>query len=406
MESVFQISEKFVEQILTRTVSAIHEVEKDDVRKDFYFFERIGQLLEPIVRNDVIKILVQHCLQASLEREEDSFNSFAVTLEPQDPEYSREQFVFETPIPFSATSLKKLASAINPNKYHIGVWLRNGKLEIWGYKQNILSFISISSLSPGKITYTCIAGIDSSFKCLITFSQSGFLNPMDSDSPLRKWLSRQYRDISDFQKLVDLHYAITRIFDLGKGGTILLTKAGTSKFLESLNQPLLYRIKNPSIDLQFPQLQDKQEMWKKMQSNANLDVKLNTQAKVAFRNELSLKTLEAKYALDNIANLSTVDGAVLLDENFTLIGFGAKIVIPEKEQQDLLYRHSYETDLKPTRSSECGGMRHQSAISFISEQHDCLAIVVSEDKRVSLFYWDESKKSVVQIRNYELIAVR
>ena len=47
------------------------------------------------------------------------------------------------------------------------------------------------------------------------------------------------------------------------------------------------------------------------------------------------------------------------------------------------------------------GMRHISATEFINEQKDCLAVVVSEDRKVSVVSWDEELQLVKITKNFE-----
>ena len=51
--------------------------------------------------------------------------------------------------------------------------------------------------------------------------------------------------------------------------------------------------------------------------------------------------------------------------------------------------------------AELGGTRHQSAAQFVFDQKDAIAIVASQDGRLSVLVWDRSEGKVAVIRPVE-----
>ncbi|MBS2020188.1 MAG: hypothetical protein JST00_45435 [Deltaproteobacteria bacterium] len=84
-----------------------------------------------------------------------------------------------------------------------------------------------------------------------------------------------------------------------------------------------------------------------------------------------------------IANLAAIDGAVVLDKRFTLVGFGAEVSasLPSPSR---VWRAS---DVEGTRlrvdGIESVGTRHRAAYRFVNDHPNGLAIVISHDGGVS-----------------------
>jgi hypothetical protein len=99
-----------------------------------------------------------------------------------------------------------------------------------------------------------------------------------------------------------------------------------------------------------------------------------------------------------VANLAAVDGAVLLDRRFALIGFGAE-VSPESASPAQLWR-AFDTEGRERRAEdvEAVGTRHRAAYRFVHEHAGALAIVVSQDGGVTfvanmdgeVVYWEQA----------------
>jgi hypothetical protein len=81
-------------------------------------------------------------------------------------------------------------------------------------------------------------------------------------------------------------------------------------------------------------------------------------------------------ALTTIASLAEADGAVLLDQTFTVMGFGAKVAVAKDDQ----------ARAKPFG----GGMRRTSAAAFCAKVPGATSFVVSEDGHATRFTYSES----------------
>ena len=99
---------------------------------------------------------------------------------------------------------------------------------------------------------------------------------------------------------------------------------------------------------------------------------------------------EVARTIDWVAGLTAVDGAVLINERYELLGFGAKIGrrrgSPQVEQITLTepIQRAVPVLVHP---EELGGTRHLSAAQFVHDQRDAIALVVSQDGRFTIFEW-------------------
>jgi len=88
--------------------------------------------------------------------------------------------------------------------------------------------------------------------------------------------------------------------------------------------------------------------------------------------------------LESVGNLAAVDGAVLIDSQLQVLGFGCFVDLPDSERDVACLVGSSGVEKRPSKS--LGGGRHRSAIEFCCRFAPAAAIVVSEDGRISLFW--------------------
>ena len=88
---------------------------------------------------------------------------------------------------------------------------------------------------------------------------------------------------------------------------------------------------------------------------------------------------QRRHWIDSIAHLAGIDGAVLIDSSFRVLGFSAFTDSDPTEVQKLLQSGTFERVL----SSSLGGGRHRSAVQFCKKYAPAAAVVVSEDGRIT-----------------------
>jgi DisA bacterial checkpoint controller nucleotide-binding len=83
-----------------------------------------------------------------------------------------------------------------------------------------------------------------------------------------------------------------------------------------------------------------------------------------------------------LSDLTAVDGCLLLDHEFTVLGFGVEIQIPGFEDEIVYQALDIEALECTLESVESAGTRHRAAYRLCREHDKCLAIVVSQDGAV------------------------
>jgi hypothetical protein len=84
-----------------------------------------------------------------------------------------------------------------------------------------------------------------------------------------------------------------------------------------------------------------------------------------------------------IANLAAIDGAVLLDKRFGVLGFGAEVSAELPPPERVLRALDSNGDVRVPDDIEKVGTRHRAAYRFVNDHPASLAIVVSQDGGVS-----------------------
>ncbi len=84
-----------------------------------------------------------------------------------------------------------------------------------------------------------------------------------------------------------------------------------------------------------------------------------------------------------VANLAAIDGAVLLDKRFGLLGFGAEVSAELPPPERVLRALDSNGDVRVPDDFEKVGTRHRAAYRFVNDHPSGLAIVVSQDGGVS-----------------------
>jgi hypothetical protein len=102
-------------------------------------------------------------------------------------------------------------------------------------------------------------------------------------------------------------------------------------------------------------------------------------------------------AIDEIAGLTAVDGATLINADYELLAFGAKIIRRKGSPQ---VGHVIVTEpidgWRPViaEPAQFGGTRHLAGAQFVYDQRDAIALVASQDGRFTVFTYSPSEEVV------------
>jgi hypothetical protein len=102
-----------------------------------------------------------------------------------------------------------------------------------------------------------------------------------------------------------------------------------------------------------------------------------------------------------VGDLGLIDGAVVMDLNLRLHGFGAKLLYGPQEFHVATLSAVTGRLRKTVSLGELGGMRHQSAARFVNTNRGCDVFVVSQDGRLSMFSWSEHLQTVAVVQHLE-----
>ena len=93
----------------------------------------------------------------------------------------------------------------------------------------------------------------------------------------------------------------------------------------------------------------------------------------------------------------------MVTRGLELLGFGAKIEIKRAFKGPLVRFQAVagEQPVVHSRLEDLGGTRHQSAARFVEMHKDTLAIVVSQDRHVSVMHWEQDRAAVSVMRGAE-----
>ena len=191
---------------------------------------------------------------------------------------------------------------------------------------------------------------------------------------------------------------------LGRGGTILVVPQTDSRWRKSVDlssalvfdKPIHRLAKALEDILQLSARVD--EQWRARVQGEHT-IEKNWRELQAARSRLTSASLY-------LTSLSTIDGAVVINDRLAVYASGAKITAPAPKLLDRL------VDMNPNRDDThlghggkaLGGTRHSSAASFVAANKMSIAIVISQDGRVSLITWDKSRKSLKRLRLDDLVA--
>ena len=328
-----------------------------------------------------IAAIINATFWASFRPEEGRFPKISLAFLP--PEAARLPMVFEHPLPLTAGVLRKLAPAVERPEIHLGVWNHGDELKVWGTTRTIPSFCFVlEDIEPGLLVvkhrrfggfgkYANVAVLKGEQVKVI--DEKGTSLP-DCPSLLKALLAFTAAATNG------PHHSLNILVQLSAsmrahahGGTMLVVPAGYEGWRESIAQPVLY-----SITPRF----------------AALSELLRQEVKEENRRPWESAV---RRVVDTIGGMTAVDGATVINDQYEVLAFGAKIrrrdghapvdkwIITEPIVGNL------PIVVHPT---EHGGTRHLSAAQFVNDQREALALVASQDGRFTVFAWSPCEEMV------------
>ncbi len=356
-------------------------------------YKEISSLTPIMLANEAeLANLVNCAFWGSLLQEEGRQVSISLCL--ISPDVASKSILLEHELPFTPESLRKLSPALVSPSNYIGISKSDsGSMLIWGVGRFPPdNSVRLETRRAGQISIKI--GFDNA-AIFYPGAEPRYLGRQGIarfNSLLRLVLNASDRDEADLNRAALLGELVDRMRRHGRSGTILLLPDFANLNWEvSIAQPIPYRAKagQPSIAEISGQII---HTWNAVSENESDDAKRR-----ALFAQLS-QNLDVE--LDAVAGMTAVDGAVLLDTNLKLLGFGAKITAaqnPSGPPNILVWELAHENKEFSMPFEKIGGTRHQSAAKFVARHSQCGAIVASQDGRLSvMFSRDENQVTIVR----------
>jgi len=324
-------------------------------------------------------MIIDAAFWASLRKEEG--HSPKISLAFVAPAQAGNPLIFKQRLSLTSTALAKIAPGVERAGIHLGVWHEEGEIYIWGTTTSIPNFcfvLDVSEPSLLVIKHRRFSGFGKFTNVAVLKGEQ--IKIVDSGSGAMPDTPQLVLSLLDLTAPSYWNDAVNVMIQLAvsmrahqRGGTLLIVSSKNNNWLHSIIKPFQYGVQPAFSGLSKLLNQDRKEasqiFWQ-----------------TALRREV-----------EHMAGLTAVDGATIVNENYDLLAFGAKIGRAKgKETVDdiILIEPVYGGGAVTMPAAKMGGTRHLSAAQFVNDQHDALALVASQDGHYTLFSWSETRNMV------------
>jgi hypothetical protein len=328
-----------------------------------------------------IAAIINATFWASFRPEEGRFPKISIAYLP--PEQAGQPMVFEHPLPLTAGVLTKLAPAVERPEIHLGVWNHGDELRVWGTTRTIPSFCFVlEDIEPGLLVvkhrrldgfgkYANVAVLKG--ETVKVIDEKGTSLP-DCPSLLRALLAFTAAAANGPARSLNILVQLSASMCAhGHGGILLVVPSDSDRWRDSIAQPILYSITPAFSEIASLVRQKVDEEDRKQWESA------------------------LRRVVDTTGGMTAVDGATVINDQYEVLAFGAKI---RRKEGSLPVDKWVITEpvvgnlpivVQPT---EHGGTRHLSAAQFVFDQRDALALVASQDGKFTVFAWSPCEEMV------------
>lgn len=378
--SVFRLEADFVKQLRNRILEQVAFFSSSHSKQGITEDEIVPTL-------EQLEEIILAMFWASLKPEEGRLSRFRITFaEPLPLNYL--SLIFERPKRLTVEELRKLAPAVLPPDGQVVVWPHGekGELHIWGLQTTDLARVTFEAVEPGRLIVSY-----PHFKIAeITGQRSGFISSGWNREGLElmsayegKGKSVSIVEALSFFKMHTTEEVLSRMRLLGHGGALIFVPE-SRRWQRSVEQPMVY-----ACDQNLNQVGRIVEHFvESLEKVAGKGETGDGRIRIMDQGMKLITSPEYKAfvgdAARSIAYLSAVDGATILNENFEVLAFGAKLKAPKRgaRAETVVRVTPLETDSDPEEvpiDHEFRGTRHLSAAQFVFNNPDSVAFVVSQD---------------------------
>ena len=319
----------------------------------------------------IIEAIIDVAFWASLRKEEGRSPKISISLLP--PEQSNSPLIFGKRLRLTPHNLTKLAPAVESPGIHLGVWYDGEELYVWGTTLAIPGICMVLEvIEPGLLVvkhsrtdgfgkFVNIAVLKGDEIKVIDEQNTGLLHCPGLISSLANMPSFLLEESVNI--IVELAAAMR---SHGRGGLVLIVPSYTDEWMRSIVQPMAYPVTPPFEGVANLMRQDADERLRS-----------------GWREAL-------KRAIDTVGGFTAVDGATIINREYEVMAFGAKIARAEMSspvEEIITTEPVIDARPKNVHPSKSGGTRHLAAAQFVYDQRDAMALVASQDGHFTVFAW-------------------
>jgi hypothetical protein len=328
---------------------------------------------------ETIEAVIDIAFWASLRREERYTPRISLAL--LSPEEAIHPLLLERPLPLTAAALTRVAPAVERPGIHLGVWRDRNELYVWGTTRTIprLCFV-LEVAAPGLLVVKHHGGDEMGKFANVAVLQGDQIKVVDEQASNASDCPALVTSLLGFDSALSWAHSVNILAQLavsmrahGRGGCVLVVPAGLDAWRESIVQPISYAV-SPTFSV----------LSRLSQENPDRKRQRTWQEEVGG-------------TIGWVAGLTAVDGAVILTNNYEMLGFGAKIARRrgwEQVNQVMLTEPVQGAVPAVVHPEQLGGTRHLSAAQFVHDQRDAVALVASQDGRFTIFEWSPCEAMV------------
>jgi len=340
--------------------------------------EAEGGELAPLPSAGEIEAMIDAAFWASLRHEEGYTPRISLAFVP--PDMPSLPLRFEHPIALASHALARLAPAVERPGIHLGVWPDGDALRVWGTMRLVPRFAFVLEVvAPGLLVLKHRRGAEA----------AKFVNVAVLDGDQVKVIDEEGASLPDCPVLVNallgfespgawvdsVNVLVQMAVSMrahGRGGLLLVVPNDGDAWRTSIVHPIAYGV-DPAFtglaDLMRNQPSSPHPQW----------------------DDAVHRVVEA------IAGLTAVDGATIINAQYDLLAFGAKIMRRRGSQQveEVTVTEPIEGSVAAVSPpGQLGGTRHLSAAQFVYDQRDAVALVASQDGPFTIVAWSPCEKMV------------
>ena len=325
----------------------------------------------------VIEQVIEVGFWASLLPEEG--HNPRVTLAYTEPPGDGSALTFEQHIPFEAHIVAHMAASVERPGVHLGLWLIEGELRIWGILRSLPYWCFVLEVAaPGLLVVKYrrpdqvgklanLAVLEGASVKMIEPQSAVLTDAPHAMQPLLAFYSSAGGSGSDD---VLVRTAIS-MREHRRGGTLLIVPHADDGWVNSIAQPMPYRANPPYSEV---------------------DQLLELRG-----HDGAAATAGLMSAVNALAGLTAVDGATVVSDRYAVLAYGVKIRRADGAgtvQRVLVTEPIEGTDPLELDATQLGGTRHLSAAQFVHDRPDSIAMVASQDGRFTVFVWSRAMNVV------------